>query len=247
MLCCSIASLNTALRIANSGKSVQRALSSNTPSLSNMSDLIAVHSIFPPQVARQLKRSLPGASLAVFSDRDLGSKKAAVEAALKVRGAVITSAVCIPRMDRSLACSLACIPGAAPTELSQGSLLCVSSKRSGTFETLCLLAARVALLHRPRCSIIRHTRVRQPKLLDHLFFTSPGSSRSRAPQEADVFFGSLLFDYDQVEWLREQVRRPASQHAHCYPMLGLTITCCCLKRPGGVAVGAGADPGQSPC
>lgn len=28
-----------------------------------------------------------------------------------------------------------------------------------------------------------------------------------ALQEADVFFGSLLFDYDQVEWLRERVEQ----------------------------------------
>ena len=28
-----------------------------------------------------------------------------------------------------------------------------------------------------------------------------------ALHSADVFFGSLLFDYDQVEWLRERIKQ----------------------------------------
>ena len=44
----------------------------------------------------------------------------------------------------------------------------------------------------------------------------------RALDDADAFFGSLLFDYDQVEWLREKLER--RKHNECRMEMGFCLS-----------------------
>ena len=119
------------------------------------------------KAAVQLARVLPGMSVRVFSDRDLGE--------CKCRLGWMGNGWWWMLVDRCALCAVL-------------SALCCARLLRAVLESAAVLAPPVPAVPPPPAGPRR-------------------AEVEAALEGADVFFGSLLFDFDQVEWLRARVAR----------------------------------------